>query len=242
VEAGSFVGDACRAIACPGLRLCSVRTPHLEWRVVEVAADRYPLQIPCPVLGDGGRMREVVAIGQPLPPPDNMLALDPVVSWVRPQPAPPRPRARVRPARAQRIADLFLADAMVFIGAEHGDPLALRILEQAGSAYALALTPEVLDELRTRSARARADDCEVIDASDLDEQAFEGLWYAYHKRPSKADMSLLRAAVKDNRVKGIVTSDSDLTETAAGAIVSQLTGRLVRVLRPSQFAQEYLEE
>lgn len=185
-------------------------------------------------------MREVVAVGQPLPPPTTTFDLDPTPSWVRPRPAPARPRTRVRPARAQRAADVFLADAMVFIAAEHGDPLARRILEEAAGRYALATTPEVLEELRTRGARAKAQDCELVEAGDVDEQAFEALWYDYHKRPSEADKSLLRAAVKDSRVKGIVTSDSDLTETAAGAIVSQITGRLVRVLRPSQFAQEYL--
>jgi rRNA-processing protein FCF1 len=237
---GPFVGEACRAIACPALALCAWRTPHLEWRVVRAATQRYPPDRPCPMLGDGRRMRAVVALGQPLAPSaPEALGLDPDAPWARPTQAAPRPRAKVRPAKAARTPDLFLVDAMVFIGAQNGAEVPLRILEQAGGRYALATTPDVLAELRTARARARADGAEVIDAAGVDLGAFEDVWYAYEKRPSEADLSLLRAALKDARVRGIVTSDSDLTETAAGAVLTHLAGRRIRVVRPGEFVGEY---
>lgn len=240
VEPGAFVGEACRAIACPALALCGWRSPHVAWRVLEVAQARYPVAVPCPILGDGTRMREVTAVGQPLAMQEDTGSLDPRAAWVGPWQPPPRPRARVRAPRAARALDVFLVDAMVPIGAQHRDPVAEAILDHAGVWYALATTPQVLAELLTGGARQRAEALEVVEVVAID-PAFEGFWYAYHKRPSEADRSLLQAALQDGRVRGIITSDGDLTETGAGALVSKLAGRQVRVLRPAVFADEYVD-
>lgn len=157
--------------------------------------------------------------------------------------------AKPQPVRAGSSQPLYLADASVFINAERWQWAQCQlVIEKAGSAYALATTDLVRDELHHAYRLPAELEIVEVDPDDLHPQLVAAAEAnrdpATGKRASQADLSLIQAAIDDERFAGILSEDRDHAGLHPPSLVEQIAGHTIEALdcdafcrrRPNLFA------
>jgi hypothetical protein len=137
---------------------------------------------------------------------------------------------------------VYLADASVFINAERWQwEQCQLVLRHAGSGYRLATTTLVRDELHHSYELPAEFDVVAVDPEDLHPDLVAAAEANRDRvdghEASEADLSLVQAAIDDDRFEGILSEDLDHEGLHPPSLVREIAGHEVEVLTCDTFCR-----
>ncbi len=124
--------------------------------------------------------------------------------------------------------DVYLVDANVFIyaGEEQGyrANACRKILGHKSKSFKIGTTQNIIDEIGEQRRSELSDEILIFSCGKLNKELLE-LKSNSLKQPSKADLSLLQAAICHPEVHGIISYDSDFGNIASSGVVNKRSSR-----------------
>jgi len=137
---------------------------------------------------------------------------------------------------------VYLLDANIFIYSDKKKDMrnlsCKKVLKIKSSKIKIGTTDVILDEIKENENINIPDTLKIYKIGKISEY-IKSLKTNYLKQPSKADLSLLQAAINHPEVKGIITYDKDFGRIAAKGIIQKKSSSGFWLGTASDFLRKY---
>ena len=137
---------------------------------------------------------------------------------------------------------VYLIDANILIYADNKDDKrgyeCKKILNFNSSKIKIGTTDIILDEVK-ENKNIRIDDNIIVYNTGKIYDTIKDLKTNYLKQPSKADLSLVQAAIEHAEIKGIITYDKDFSRIATRGVIQKKSSSSFWLGNANQFLRKY---
>jgi len=137
---------------------------------------------------------------------------------------------------------VYLIDANILIYAENKrdkrSKNCQKILKVNSSKIKIGTTDIILDEVKTNRNIKISEKIKIYTTGKISDD-LKDLKTNYLKQPSKADLSLVQAAIEHAEIKGIITFDRDFSRIATRGVIEKKSSSSFWLGNASEFLKKY---